>query len=305
MRRFVDETRSLFKELDEKLPPEPKREVEAPRAKEDADFIPKLKDAPPEALINRIHTLWNQRKEQERMWAASQEFVRKQAEEVATLRAKMQEREDREREQELDNLQTRAATLLNRTHPDYNPDEGAKALRELTAAEQARGQEMQARKEQAAAIQAQQEQAIAQRNVLIQSKSMMDAWADQRGQDGKPVRPYAQPGHPMFEQVKSFVAHAYENAPPHVTVKDILVRAQSIFDKKSREAADSSRPDAPSGKLTVSQVLGSNQGPASQAPDPGSKLSGDEKRVAFKLLGDLYKGDRLKCYAEYARMKGV
>lgn len=315
MQTFISETKQLWEEMDKKseTPPEapaapetkPVEALEPPVAPpiaepatpvekkdEESGFIQDWSKATPEQYQKRIAYLYARDKEHSRQWAEAKEVLRKQREEVERLREETAKARLQHSETELDRMQLQAVDLLNPNSPNYNPQEGAKVLRELTNRDVELRKAQDEEKKRAEEFKKGQEVETRDQNI-VETKTILDAWAQSR--------PYAQPGHPMYPQVVAWIKNAYDRAPPEVTVQQIVEKAGEIFDARAVPRAE--KPDAPGVKgerLTVSQVLGTpNSKPATHSP--ADSLSPQQRMVAEKLfLGGAAKtkAEAYKLYSE-------
>lgn len=303
---FLDETRQLFEKLDAKPEPE-KVETEKTKAepeakpKEETGFIKDFSKATPEDFKKRIDYLYAQKKDHERQWAEAREYMQKTRLEMEELRKQSAKEQIARTESELDAIQIRVVDLLDRNSPNYNPQEGARLLRELTnrdvEARNLKEQEKEREKTFQESLKAEETQ-----RTTLEAKAVLDEWAS--------TRDYAQPGHPMYPQVVTWLKTAYEKAPKEVTVEQIVRRCEQIFDAhvKTQEkppekpAQEPSRAAGANGeKLTVSAVIGSKPAP-SKPVAVGDKLSAQQRMVAERLFYSPEKGiTKAKAYEMYAQ----
>lgn len=319
MSAFIKETGELWEQMrkpPEKPAEEAKPEGEAkpkieepatPKPKEDTHFIPDLDKASPEQIKARLDYLYGKDKENQRQWAEAKEILRKEREKNEELRARVAKQTIAMSEAELDAQQLRVVDLLNVNSPNYNPQEGARQLRELTnrdiqvkeekQAEERRGEEFKTTLEQ------EQSQAT-----LSETAQIITDWSQ--------TRAYAQEGHPLYPHVVEWLRKAYHEAPANVTVQQIVTKAQQVFDDYvSKGGATTAQPanggdrGAPkpasaSPRMTVSQVIGTQQR-GSQAPvSVAEKLSAREREIALKLFYNPESGmTREKAYSMYAEGK--
>lgn len=317
MENFLSDTRKLWEDLDKKseepekepaaeepvpaeeAQPAPETQVEIPPPEkpkdEESGFIQDWSKATPEQYQKRISYLYAKDKEHSRQWAEAREILRKQREEVEKLREETARARLQHTESELDRLQLQAVELLNPNSPSYNPQEGAKVLRELTNRDVELKNAKEEEKKRSEAFKVDQEAAVKDQNIA-ETKAVLDAWAQSR--------PYAQPGHQMYPQVVAWIKNAYDKAPPEVTVQQIVDRASEIFDARARpQEQRAEKPNAPGvggEKLTVSQVIGTPSSRPS-AGNPADKLSAAQRQVAEKLfLGGAAKtkAEAYKLYSE-------
>ncbi len=328
MSAFIKETADLFEQM--KKPPEKKADEEkkegeepkadpapriaepaTPKAKdEDTGFIKDLSKATPEELKKRIDYLYGKDKHNERLWKDAQGFMQKQAEETERLRAELAKREIVRSEAELDAMQLQVVDLLDRNSPNYNPTEGARLLRELTNRDIQIKEAKEAEKTRVEEFKSAQEKEAADRQ-LADTAAIISDWSQ--------TRSYAQEGHPLYPHLVQWLRRAYHEAPEHVTVQQIVQRAEQVFDEyvkkgggttadggNGRDTGQKTVPRAPGvgERVTVSQVLGTQQR-GQQAPvNAGEKLSAREREVAVKLFYNPEAGiSREKAYSMYAEGK--
>lgn len=316
MTAFIKETGELWDKMSkppeekpveaEKPPEEPKpRIVESATPKEDTHFIPDLDKATPEQIKARLDYLYGKDKQNERQWAEARDFIKKQKEETEKLRAELAKKDIARGEAELDAMQLQVVDLLDRNSPNYNPGEGARLLRELTNRDveikKAKEDEIKRGEEFKTSL----EQETSQKNLADTAKVITD-WST--------TRDYAQEGHPLYPHVVEWLRRAYHEAPEHVTVQQIVNRAQQVFDDYVKKGANTTKQPENGGdrgatkppeRMTVSQVIGTPQR-GNQAPvQVGEKLSAKEREVAVKLFYNPEAGvTREKAYAMYAEGKG-
>ena len=313
LKTFLDDTRKLFEEMDKKAEkpaetpvvepekpaePEVKAEPETPPEtpekpeKEQTGFIKDWKTATPEDFQKRISYLYAKDKENARQWAEARELLKKQREELETVRKETAQAKLAQSEAQLDDLQLKVVQLLDRNNPDYNPAEGARLLRELTNRDLEIKTEREAEKKRQEAFQAEIKTDETQRNI-VETKTVLDSWAAEKA--------YAQPGHPLYPKVVEWIKTAYEKAPPEITVQQIVQRASQIFDAQAVQTAEKSlAPGADGQKLTVSAVLGTQGTRTGQSPS--DRLSPRQRQIAEKLFLDESAGiTRAKAYEMYEK----
>jgi hypothetical protein len=323
LRAFLDDTRKLFDEMDKKAekppetPVEPEKPAETPELpstpsqegvakpmaepsapamatpeKEQTGFIKDWKTATPEDFQKRISYLYAKDKENARQWAEARELLKKQREELETVRKETAQAKLAQSEAQLDDLQLKVVQLLDRNNPDYNPAEGARLLRELTNRDLEIKTEREAEKKRQEAFQAEIKTDETQRNI-VETKTVLDSWAAEKA--------YAQPGHPLYPKVVEWIKTAYEKAPPEITVQQIVQRASQIFDAQAVQTAEKSlAPGADGQKLTVSAVLGTQGTRTGQSPS--DRLSPRQRQIAEKLFLDESAGiTRAKAYEMYEK----
>lgn len=294
---FIDETRELFEKMEGKKEPEEVKPAEEPPPKQDTGFIPDFSKATPEDFKKRIDWLYAQKKDQERQWAEARTYIQKQEKAIEELRRDREKESITRSEAELDAEQVRVVNLLNPSHPDYNPKDGAQLLRELTNRDQELRDRKKAEAEKAKAFEAEREQKSLEAN-QAEVKRVVDEWAADR--------PYTRKEHPMFPQVAAWIQKAYQEAPPHVTVEQIVKRAGEIFDPAYTKQKSTSQPPPLSAgaggeRLTVSSVIGSRP-PPSKSVNPGDSLTPQQRAVAEKLFHNPEQGvSRAQAYEKYAK----
>lgn len=299
---FLDETRALFEKMDGKEEPPQEAKVETPepppeKPKEDTGFIKDFENATPEDFKKRISFLYAQKKENERQWAEAREYMRKTREEMEELRKQAAREHITRTQADLDSLQMRVVELLDRNNPAYNPQEGARLLRELTNREVEAGKF----KEQEEKREKEFKENLAKEEIdrnTVEAKAILDEWAA--------TRAYAQPGHPLYGQVVTWLKNAYEKAPKEVTVDQIVKRAEQIFDAYEKKAEKPKEPPSQAAgangeKLTVSAVLGTRPSPQ-KATGASDKLTAQQRAIAEKLFYSPERGvTKAKAHEMYAQ----
>lgn len=316
MKGFIDETRKLWEEMEKavaeppveaKVAPEPPVEpLEPAIAKpvgepvavpetvpEQSGFIKDLTKATPEDFQKRIAYLYAKDKENARQWADARELLRKQREEVESLRSETAKTKIQQTEADLDRIQLQVVDLLDRNSPNYNPAEGARMLRDLTTRDVEAKASREAETKRQEAVKEEIKSAETQRNAA-ESKIILDTWAESRD--------YANPGHPMYPTVVEWIKTAYEKAPPEITVQQIVARASQVFDEAAKKPAEKSLAAGANGeKLTVSAVLGTQIG-ARTTSSAVEQLSPRQRQVAEKLFynpeGGITKAKAHQMYAD-------
>jgi len=311
---FIRETSELWEkmkqgvEAEKKPEPPPAKIAEPSTPKEDTHFIPDLDKATPEQIKARLDYLYGKTKEQDRQWAEAQTFLRKQREETEKLRAEAAKRDIARSESELDALQLEVVNLLTPGSPNYNPALGAQKLRELSGRDVQIKEDKDEEKRRAEEFTKSLESDENQQNAT-QTVEILNDFAGRHA--------YAQEGHPLYPHVVSWLQRAYHEAPPDVTVAQIVERAEKIFDDYVRRSAPppayqggngqdrgapaSRAPGAGGERLTVSQVIGTPQRGAQTPSSPADRLSSREQEVAVKLFPN---ESRERAYALYAEGKG-
>lgn len=322
MSAFIKETGELWEQMSkpekseekpeekpaEAKPPEaPPRIQEAATPKEDTHFIPDLDKATPEQIKARLDYLYGKDKENQRQWAEAKDFLRKQKEETERLRATIAKGDLARSEAELDQMQLQVVDLLDRNSPNYNPGEGARMLRDLTHRDieikKAKEDEGKRGEEFKADVEKEATQAT-----VSETAQIITDWSQ--------TRAYAQEGHPLYPHVVEWMRRAYQEAPENVTVRQIVQRAEKVFDDYVAKGGATRQPGngadrgekppsrVPGERMTVSQVIGTQQRSQQAPAQAGEKLSAKEREVALKLFYNPEGGvTREKAYSMYAEGK--
>jgi hypothetical protein len=298
---FLDEVKELTKEAEpeRKEAEEPKSEepkTDEPKTEppqftkhEDTGFIKDLKNATPEDYQRRISYLYAKVKDNERNWDEAKKYQKNLSEEIEKFRSQHAKDRIARTEAELDADQVKVIDLLDRNSPNYNAAEGAKLLRELTRKDAELRQEREAEDRR---VKETKTKADDDNKTREDAARIINEWAA--------TKEYAKEGHPMYGHVRDWLKKAYETAPAHVTVTDIVHKAGEVFDAHVAKAQQTQpKQDKPGAGLTVSQVIGTTQ--TKPAAPSKANLTAQQRHIAEKLFLDPDKGiSKEKAYQLYA-----